>query len=158
RRIFSTDADEQMPPAKSKKSLTAAEKELLKRWVAEGAEYKDHWAFSPPVRPAVPAVKNGAWAKNEIDRFVLAKLEQEKLSPSPAADALTLLRRVSLDLVGLPPTLKELDDPNYRAAVKRLLASPHYGERWGRIWLDGARYADSDGYEKDKPRFVWAYR
>lgn len=158
RRIFSTDADEQMPPAKSKKSLTAAEKELLKRWIAEGAEYKDHWAFSTPTRPAVPTVKNGAWPKNDIDRFILVKLEQEKLSPAPTADALTLLRRVSLDLVGLPPTIAELDDPNYRAAVKRLLASPHYGERWGRIWLDGARYADSDGYEKDKPRFVWAYR
>jgi hypothetical protein len=158
RRIFSTDADEQMPPAKSKKNLTAAEKELLKRWVAEGAEYKDHWAFSPPTRPGIPVVQNSAWPKNYIDRFILAKLEQEKLSPSPPADATTLLRRLSLDLTGLPPTIAELDDPNYRAAVKRLLASPHYGERWGRIWLDGARYADSDGYEKDKPRFVWAYR
>jgi hypothetical protein len=110
RRIFSTDADEQMPPPKAKKSLTAAEKELLKRWIAEGAEYKDHWAFSPPVKPAMPAVRNTAWPKNEIDRFILAKLEQEKLSPSPPADPLTLLRRVSLDLVGLPPTLAELDE------------------------------------------------
>lgn len=159
RRIFSSDPDEQMPPAKSKKSLTAAEKNLLKRWIMEGAEYKAHWAFTAPVRPAIPAVKNSAWLKNEIDRFILARLEHEGLKPSPSADASTLLRRVTIDLTGLPPTIADLDqDASYQKSVQRLLDSAHYGERWARIWLDGARYADSDGYEKDKPRFVWAYR
>jgi uncharacterized protein DUF1553/uncharacterized protein DUF1549/cytochrome c len=159
RRIFASDPDERMPPAKSKKELTAGEKELLKRWIAEGAEYKAHWAYSPPVKPPVPAVKNTAWPKTQIDRFILARLEKEGLQPSPHADQTTLLRRVTLDLTGLPPTLPDLDrGESYGGAVTRLLKSPHYGERWGRIWLDGARYADSDGYEKDKPRFVWAYR
>jgi hypothetical protein len=164
RRIFSSDALEQMPPPQSKKSLTAAEKDLLKRWIADGAEYKAHWAFSPAVRPAVPAVKNATWPKNEIDRFVLARLEQEGLGPSPRADEATLVRRLALDLTGLPPSVfdgeteRQRDGGNYDAAIRPLLNSPHYGERWARIWLDGARYADSDGYEKDKPRFVWAYR
>jgi hypothetical protein len=168
KRIFSANADEQMPPASSKKPLTEAEKALLKQWVAEGAEYQAHWAFQPPVRPALPAVKAQAWPKNEIDRFILARLEKEGLTPSPAADPTTLLRRLTLDITGLPPTPEEVaafladfekaPADAYRAAAARLLASPHYGERWGRIWLDGARYADSDGYEKDKPRFVWAYR
>src|SRR5262245_19994075 len=157
RRILSSDPDERMPPAKSKKELTAADKDVLKRWISEGAEYKSHWAFTPPVRPAVPPVKNTAWPKNEIDRFILARLEKEALPPSPAANRATLLRRVTLDLTGLPPGLDDLND-EFSAAVERLLKSPHYGERWGRLWLDGARYADSDGYEKNKPRFVWAYR
>ncbi len=159
RRVFASDPDERMPPAKAKKELTASEKELLKRWIAEGAEYKAHWAFTPPVKPRVPPVKDISWPKNDIDRFVLAQLEKEGLRPSPRADATKLLRRVTLDLTGLPPTLAELDAKEpFDTAVERLLKSPHYGERWGRIWLDGARYADSDGYEKDKPRFVWAYR
>ena len=178
RRILATDPDERMPPAKSKKELTASEKELLRQWIAEGAEYKAHWAFSAPVRPDVPRIAGTldnpprdkedisfsgtpaeAWPKNDIDRFILARLKKEGLSPSPPADKATLLRRVTLDLTGLPPTIADLDaQESYPAAVERLLASPHYGERWGRIWLDGARYADSDGYEKDKPRFVWAYR
>src|SRR5262245_34485492 len=157
RRVFSTDDTERMPPPESKKSLTDAEKELLRRWVADGAEYQAHWAFTAPVRPQVPAVKEAAWPKNDIDRFILARLEKEGLAPSPSADRVTLLRRLTLDLTGLPPESKDLDEA-YAAAIARLLASPHYGERWGRIWLDGARYADSDGYEKDKPRFVWAYR
>ncbi len=184
RRILASDDAERMPPPDSKKSLSAAEKELLKQWVAEGAEYQSHWAFTAPVRPAVPQVKDQAWPKNDIDRFILARLEKEGLAPSPAADPMTLLRRLTLDLTGLPPSVEEVDQylspslrpsvspsggedrgterrrngETYDAAVTRLLASPHYGERWGRIWLDGARYADSDGYEKDKPRFVWAYR
>jgi hypothetical protein len=187
RRIFSTDADERMPPPKSKKELTAAEKVLIRRWIAEGAEYKAHWAFVAPVKPPLPQVKDTSWPKNDIDRFILARLEKEGLHPSPPADEVTLLRRLTLDLTGLPPTITEMDaflsvspslhpsvslsgskdgeterprdrESKYKAAVERLLASPHYGERWGRIWLDGARYADSDGYEKDKPRFVWAYR
>ena len=162
RRIFAADEGERMPPPDSKKALTAAEKDLLKRWVAEGAQYESHWAFTAPARPSVPEVKNMAWPKNEIDRFILARLEREGLAPSPPADRVTLLRRLSLDLIGLPPSIDEVDqfvgEHAYQVAVQRLLASPHYGERWGRIWLDGARYADSDGYEKDKPRFVWAYR
>jgi hypothetical protein len=159
RRIFASDPNERMPPAKSKKELSAGEKELLRRWVIEGAEYKPHWAFTAPVKPRLPTVKNGAWLKNDIDRFILARLEKEGLAPSPPANSATLLRRLTLDLTGRPPTLADLDrKESYADAVTRLLNSPHYGERWGRIWLDGARYADSDGYEKDKPRFVWAYR
>jgi hypothetical protein len=157
RRVFSTDESERMPPPDSKKSLTDGEKELLKHWIANGAEYEAHWAFTAPVRPSVPAVKNDSWPKNEIDHFILARLEKEDLQPSPPADPVTLLRRLTLDLTGLPPEPKDIEE-EHRATIERLLASPHYGERWGRIWLDGARYADSDGYEKDKPRFVWAYR
>jgi len=124
-----------------------------------------HWAFRAPQRPELPAVKGAAWARSPIDRFVLARLEKDGLAPSPEADRVTLIRRLSLDLTGLPPTPKEVDDfladkseRAYEKVVERLLASPHYGERWGRLWLDAARYADSDGFEKDKPRFVWAYR
>ncbi len=126
---------------------------------------RDHWAFRPPVRPAEPKVSDSAWTRNAIDRFVLERLEKEGLKPSPEADKATLLARLSLDLIGLPPTIAEIDafladsSPNaYEKAVDRLLASPHYGERWGEHWLDAARYADSDGYEKDKPRYVWFYR
>jgi hypothetical protein len=157
RRVLSADPDERMPPPAAKKELTASEKQLLARWIEQGAEYQTHWAFTAPSRPRVPEVKNTAWPKNDIDRFVLARLEKERLAPSPPADAQTLLRRLSLDLTGLPPAAFD-KLPDDAAAVEHLLASPHYGERWGRIWLDGARYADSDGYEKDKPRFVWAYR
>ncbi len=150
--------------------------DLLRRWIEQGAEWpeelagapaeiKKHWAFIPPKRPALPAVQNKSWAKNPIDPFVLARLEKEGLNPSPEADRATLLRRLSLDLIGLPPAISELDaflaDSSanaYEKQVDRLLASPHYGERWGRHWLDGARYADSDGFEKDKPRQVWFYR
>jgi mono/diheme cytochrome c family protein len=156
--------------------LDPAQIDLIKRWIDAGAvwpdsadlasaEVKKHWAFVPPVRPVVPEVKNAEWPKNQIDNFILAKLEKEGLTPSPEADRATLLRRLSLDLIGLPPTPAEIDsfladhDPKaYEKQVERLLNSPHYGERWGRIWLDGARYADSDGFEKDKQRQVWAYR
>ncbi|HEV3259566.1 MAG TPA: DUF1549 and DUF1553 domain-containing protein [Gemmataceae bacterium] len=126
---------------------------------------KHHWAFQPPVRPQLPDVKNRQWARNAIDRFVLARLEKEGLTPAPEADRVTLIRRLSLDLTGLPPTVEEVDafvadrsDRAYEKVVDRLLDSPHYGERWGRHWLDAARYADSDGFEKDKPRQVWFYR
>ncbi len=125
----------------------------------------EHWAFRAPKRPELPAVKNAEWVRNPIDRFILARLEKEGLRPAAEADRVTLIRRLSLDLTGLPPTVKEVDDfladktdKAYEKVVDRLLASPHYGERWGRLWLDAARYADSDGFEKDKPRFVWAYR
>ncbi|MDB6057626.1 MAG: hypothetical protein JWO95_1470 [Verrucomicrobiales bacterium] len=126
---------------------------------------RNHWSFKAPVRPALPTVKNKKWVRNAIDRFVLARLEQEKLAPSPEADRVTLIRRLHLDITGLPPSLKEVDDfvaersPDaYQKAVERLLASPHYGERWGRHWLDVARYADSNGFEKDLPRSIWPYR
>src|SRR6187401_846727 len=124
-----------------------------------------HWAFKAPARPDLPGTKNKRWPVNPIDRFILARLEKESLKPSPAADKITLLRRLSLDLIGLPPTIAEVDTyladkspAAYEKQIDRLLASPHYGERWGRLWLDAARYADSDGFEKDKPRFIWAYR
>jgi hypothetical protein len=165
RRITSTDELEQMPPPSTKKPLTRAEIERLKAWIEAGAPYPRHWAFLAPVRPPVPHTKNDEWIKTPIDAFVLTRLEKEKLLPSPEADKVTLLRRLSLDLIGLPPSVAEIDaflaDRNANAletVVERLLASPHYGERWGRLWLDAARYADSDGYEKDKLRFVWFYR
>jgi len=125
----------------------------------------DHWAFQTPKHPPAPSVRNPAWVRNPIDSFILAKLEQEKLQPSPEADKATLLRRVSLDITGLPPTPQEIEafladhSPQaYEKVVDRLLASPHYGERWGRHWLDAARYADSDGYSIDAPRPIWKYR
>jgi predicted CXXCH cytochrome family protein len=156
--------------------LTPEQVGLLRAWIDQGAPWPDsasakivdkrnHWAFKAPVRPAVPAVKDKRWARNPIDDFVLARLEKEKLKPSPEAVRPTLIRRLSLDLVGLPPTIKETDEfvadrgPDaYERVVERLLASPHYGERWGRHWLDAARYADTNGYEKDKPRSIWPYR
>ncbi|MFN0107769.1 MAG: PSD1 and planctomycete cytochrome C domain-containing protein [Blastocatellia bacterium] len=160
-------------------ALSSNQIELLTRWIDEGAvwdgemtrrgdrgkESPKHWAFVKPVRPELPTVKNSGWVKNPIDAFVLARLEKEKLTPNAEADRATLLRRLSLDLIGLPPTIAEVDaflaDKSvnaYEKQVDRLLASPHYGERWGRLWLDAARYADSDGYEKDKSRSVWFYR
>jgi Protein of unknown function (DUF1549)/Protein of unknown function (DUF1553)/Planctomycete cytochrome C len=166
RRIASLDEDTVMPP---KKRLTKEQIETVRKWIDAGAVWPDslsneaggtHWAFVAPKRPTVP--KN---ASHPIDAFVLAKLEKEGLKPSPAADKATLIRRLYLDLIGLPPTPKQVDAfladtaPNaYEKVVDELLASPHYGERWGRLWLDAARYADSDGYEKDKPRFVHFYR
>ncbi|MFN0088405.1 MAG: DUF1549 and DUF1553 domain-containing protein [Blastocatellia bacterium] len=129
------------------------------------AEQRNHWAFTAPVRPALPEVKDRAWAATPVDRFILAALETRGLRPSPEADRAALIRRVSLDLTGLPPTLGEIDafiadeSPNaYENLVERLLASPHYGERWGRWWLDAARYADTNGYEKDRDRSIWPYR
>ena len=165
RRILSKDQDEVMPPPDAEKQLTPQKIALLKRWIQEGAHWEEHWAFVPPQRPQLPDVENKKWVRNSIDRFVLKRLEQEKLSPSKEAAKETLLRRLSLDLIGLPPTIEELDtfladkQPGaYERQVDRLLNSPHYGERWGRIWLDAARYADSDGFEKDMPRTVWFYR
>jgi hypothetical protein len=147
-----------------KPPLAAADLDLIRNWISS-VKVQKHWAFVPPVRPALPAVNGARWARNPIDRFILARLEKEGLAPSPEADRTTLLRRVSLDLTGLPPTPEEVDafladqSPRaYEKQVERLLASPHYGEKWGRHWLDAARYADSDGYEKDKQRQVWFYR
>ncbi|MBY0521898.1 MAG: PSD1 and planctomycete cytochrome C domain-containing protein [Gemmataceae bacterium] len=165
RRIISADAKSVMPPPNSAKKLTPAQIELLKRWVSDGAGYQPHWAFVPPRRPEVPKVRDAAWVRNPIDAFVLARLEREGLKPSPEANREAVLRRLSLDLVGLPPTLAEIDaaladgsDAWFGKQMDRLLRSPHHGERWARHWLDAARYADSDGYEKDKPRTVWMYR
>src|SRR5207249_10665406 len=118
---------------------------------------KKHWAYIPPKRPSLPKVTNKAWLKTPINQFVLVRLEKEGLAPSPEADRVTLLRRIILDLIGLPPSVEDVDlflkdrsRTAYEKQVDRLLNSPHYGERWGRLWLDAARYADSDGYEKDK--------
>jgi hypothetical protein len=169
-RITSDDPDLRMPPAAAGKSLKPEQIEILQRWIAQGAKYQQHWAFEAPVRPTVPAVAgaDAGWVRNPIDAFVIARLRGENLPPSPRANANTLLRRLSLDLVGLPPTLDELEayeaeaaidgESAYAHAVERLLATPRFGERWARQWLDAARYADSDGFEKDKPRFVWMYR
>ena len=164
-RILSHDANEMMPPPKAAKRPNKAQIDLIERWVAEGGEYSQHWGFVAPIRPALPAVKDVAWVRSPIDAFVLARLEKEGLPPAKPADKATLIRRLSLDLVGLPPSPEEIDafvadqSPNAtEKVIDRLLASPHYGEKWGRQWLDAARYADSDGFEKDKPRSVWAYR
>ncbi len=151
---------------------------LLRTWIDSGAPIpasekaeqtgnaaSKHWAFQPIRRPAEPSVKNPHWCRNAIDRFILTRLEQQGIAPAPEADRVTLLRRLSLDLIGLPPSSKEIDDfladkrPDaYERVVDRLLASPHYGERWGRHWLDLARYADSNGYSIDSPRSIWKYR
>lgn len=164
-RIFTSDEDDLMPPPETKLPLTDAQKEILKQWVAEGAEYKPHWAFIAPKQSPPPRVKDRAWPVNPIDNFVLARLEQEKLKPAKEADRYTLIRRVYLDLIGLPPTTEQVDaflkdkSPKaYEKVVDELLASPHYGERWARRWLDLARYADTNGYEKDRPRTIWPYR
>jgi hypothetical protein len=165
RRIFSEDETERMPPPEAHKDLTPREKEVIKAWVEQGATWEPHWAFVPPVKREPPAVKNAAAVRNPIDRFVQAKLDAAGLTPAGEADRYTLVRRVYLDLIGLPPTPAETDafvnDPSpdaYERLVERLLASPHYGERWARRWLDLARYADTNGYEKDRPREIWPYR
>ena len=164
-RIGSTDEKEVMPPPEMKKPLSVEQKAVLKRWIAEGAEYQPHWAYVKPVSPALPVVKQAAWVRNPIDAFVLAKLESKALQPAAAASPQALARRVALDLTGLPPPPEALDafaknpsDKGYEALVDTLLSSPHYGERWARRWLDLARYADTNGYEKDRQRSIWPYR
>lgn len=165
RRIARSDPDDQMPPAKSGKQLTPAQIDLLTRWVAQGAQYQDHWAYIKPEHLPVPAVKLKTWPRNPIDYFVLAKLEEEGLKPSPEAMKQTLVRRLSLDMTGLPPSIEEVERfirdnraDAYEQLVERLLSSPRYGERWARPWLDEARYADSNGYEADYKRSIWPYR
>jgi hypothetical protein len=164
-RIFSTDASERMPPAKTHKELKESQKQLLKRWIDQGADYQPHWAFVAPKRSSLPAVKTPNWPRNPIDYFILARLEAEGLKPAPEADRYTLARRVCLDLTGLPPTLAEVDrfvnDPSpdaYEQYVDRVLASPAFGERWALLWLDLARYADTNGYANDNARTIWKYR
>ena len=164
-RTSSTDPDELMPPVKSGKKLTQKQIELLRNWVGQGAPYAAHWAYVKPMRPALPKVQNKAWPRNPIDYFILARLEREKLKPSPEADRYTLIRRASLDLTGLSPTLAEVDQfvmdrsPNaYERLVDRLLTGEAFGEHWARMWLDLVRYADSAGYADDPPRSIWAFR
>ncbi len=165
RRMATDDADERMPPAKTGKRVSAAQLDLIKRWIGQGAKWSQHWSYLPPVLPPVPRTSHDYRLHNAIDSFIAARLDHEKLAQSPEADRTTLLRRLSLDVIGLPPTPAEVDafvadrrPGAYERQVARLLASPHFGERWGRQWLDAARYADSDGYEKDKSRQVWFYR
>jgi mono/diheme cytochrome c family protein len=189
--VAGLDAAAVMPP-KDRARLSNQEIARLRAWIDQGAKWpasaasaaptttSDHWAFQPLRRSAPPAVRDGKWPRNDIDRFILARLDKEKMAPSPEADAVTLMRRLSFDLIGLPPTPAEVDEflrdcasdrggvPSagvrvseraYQKLIDRLLASPHYGERWGRHWLDLARYADSDGYEADRPRpYHWRYR
>ncbi len=166
RRISSTDPEEHMPPPSSeKKPLTPAEIELFRRWIEQGAKWEAHWAFVAPERPEVPAVSDAGWPRNDIDRFVLADLDGAGLKPSPEADRETLLRRASFDLTGLPPTPQEIDafladaSPEaYEKVVDRLLGSSHYGERMAMDWLDGARYADTNGFQNDFSRDQWPWR
>ena len=179
RRILGAGDEARMPMGGA--PLKADQIELVRKWIDEGAvwpqnprsaikqgpqsEIPRHWAFVAPARPKIPAVKNRSWVREPIDNFILAQLEKQGLEPSPEADKVTLIRRLSLDLIGLPPAIEEVDqfladkDPEaYGKLVNRLLASPHYGERWGRWWLDAARYADTNGFEKDRARSIWPYR
>ncbi len=167
-RLLSKDADEQMPPPSSNKHLTAEQIAALRHWIAEGATYEKHWAFVPPRRAPLPKLTAPQWPRTALDHFVLARLEREKLAPSPAAAPETWLRRASFDLTGLPPTPDALDafvgdvkkrgEPAYAAAADRLLASPHYGERQAIEWLDAARYADTHGFNNDSSRTMWRWR
>jgi hypothetical protein len=164
-RIAEKNPAKRMPPESSHKSLTQPQIDLLKRWIEEGAAWKEHWAFQAPRRSAPPEVRDTAWVRNDIDRFVLARLEGQGLSPAPAADARTLIRRVALDTTGLPPNPAEIDlflNDNtadaYEHMIDRYLASPHYGEHRARYWLDAARYADTHGIHIDNYREIWPYR
>ncbi|MEM9281261.1 MAG: DUF1549 domain-containing protein, partial [Verrucomicrobiota bacterium] len=165
-RIISTDEDDIMPPPESHRHLKPEEIDLIKEWVEQGAEYETHWAFLAPTKSDLPEItSNRDWIRNPIDQFILSRLQAEQLKPSPEADPHTLVRRLYLDLIGLPPTPEEaqafVQSPTleaYSELVEHLLASPRYGERWARPWLDLARYADTNGYEKDRPRSIWPYR
>jgi hypothetical protein len=164
-RIRSDDPFEKMPPSRSRKTLTPAQIKTIERWVAAGAPWKEHWAFQPPERHKPPSVSETAWPRNLIDRFVLARLEAEGLQPTREAQKTTLIRRVTLDLTGLPPTPQEVDafladtsPESYEKLVDRLLRSPHYGEHMARFWLDAARYGDTHGLHLDNYREIWPYR
>jgi hypothetical protein len=164
-RIHETDPDVQMPPPKSNRKLSPEQKVILERWINEGANYAPHWSFVAPVKPSLPEVKNLGWVRNAIDQFVLAKLEAEGIAPSPEADRATLLKRLYIDLVGLPPSPSEVDsfvgdsDPQaYEKRVEQLLSSEHYGERMALSWLDAARYADSNGFQQDGDTWQWIWR
>ncbi len=164
-RIESDDADLRMPPRKAHKPLSAEQIAVLRRWIEEGAAWSSHWSFEPPRRPALPPVKQSGWCSNEIDRFILARIESEGLSPAPEAGKPTLIRRVTLDLTGLPPSLQDVDafladsSPSaYEKVVDRLLDSTHYGEHMARFWLDAVRYGDTHGLHLDNYRQIWPYR
>ena len=165
RRMLSSDSNEQMPPSSENKPLSADQKDVLKRWIEQGATFEQHWSFRTVTRPTLPAVKNQAWPKTPIDHFILARLEDERRSPSPEADRETLIRRVTLDLTGLPPNIAEIDDylsdgdaNAYEKVVDRLLKSPHYGERMALDWLDASRFADTNGYHIDNGRDMTRWR
>ena len=164
-RISHESPSKRMPPQKLGKTLTKEQIELVRRWIAQGAKWQKHWSLLAPKRPPVPVVKAADWPLNAVDHFILARLEQERLTPAPEADRRTLIRRLSFDLIGLPPTPAEVDaflaDPApdaYERLVDRLLASPHYGERMALFWLDLVRYGDTGGYHSDNHRDVWMYR
>ena len=164
-RILTHDAEDRMPPVDSKLALTAAEKETLREWVKAGAPYEGHWAFEPVTRRAVPEVKGESRVVNEIDRFVLDQLDHRGLSLSQEASRETLIRRVSFDLTGLPPTLEEIDafvgdesEDAYEKIVDLYLSKTAYGERMATVWMDIARYSDTYGYQVDRDRFVWPWR
>jgi hypothetical protein len=165
RRITAPDPARQMPPPSSGRTLTSREIELIQQWIEQGAKWEKHWSFNPPKRAPLPDLRNASWARNEIDFFVLDRLQKEGFVPAPEAERATLIRRVSLDLTGLPPTPAEVDaflNDNSRQAydkvVDRLLASPRYGERMAVRWLDAARYADTNGYQTDAERYMWRWR
>ena len=167
-RLLSDDPDERMPPPSSKRILRPEDRAKLVQWLKAGADWPEddrHWAFVPPEKPLAPKVENKKWARGALDRFILARLEKEGLKPSPEADKHTLLRRVTFDLTGLPPSPEEIDafvadesENAYEKVVDRLLASPHYGEQVASYWLDAARYADTDGYQNDRIRYMWVWR
>src|SRR3954447_2734201 len=165
-RITANDADLRMPPASTRHTLSAEQVDILRRWVESGARFDDHWSFRPIARTRPPAVRDTAWVRNPIDAFILARLEREGVAPAPEADRATLVRRLSFDLLGLPPQPRDVaefladESPDaYIRLGERLLASPHFGERWGRHWRDLAHYADSDGYLGDGLRsYAWLYR
>src|SRR5262245_47831885 len=170
-RLTSTNPSRRMPPPQTKKQLSTREMETLRNWIAQGGSFERHWSFVPVRRPPVPAVKQLDWIRNPVARFIMARLEREKLAPSAPTDPQRWLRRVYLDLIGLPPDAAEVAAFEERVAqtsglphdiidsvVDRLLASPRFGERWAVPWLDQARYADSNGYQADQLRELWAYR
>jgi hypothetical protein len=165
KRIYSDNPSFRMPPVFAHKVLSEEQKATLKRWIEQGAKWNQHWAFVPPKKAAVPAVRNSAWPRNEIDRFLLATMEANGFEPAPEADRRRLIRRVALDLTGLPPTpaelqafLKDKSANAYEKVVDRLLASSHYGEQRAHYWLDAARYADTNGLHFDNYREMWTYR
>ncbi len=164
-RLITEDEDDRMPPPEVGPGLSSAEVDLVRQWIAEGADYAEHWSYVPPSRPVLPEVENREWVRNPIDYFVLAQLESKGWSPSKEADRWALARRAAIDLTGLPPQLEDVEafladgsDLAYERYIDGLLHHESFGERWARVWLDLARYADSAGYADDPPRTIWAYR
>ena len=168
KRMVSHDPDDQMPPPESNRKVTPAQIELIRRWIAQGAPYEKHWSFVPPEKASAPKLNDASWARQPFDRYVLAKLETEKLQPSAEAKPATWLRRAAFDLTGLPPTPTEIaafeadaakrGEAAYAAAADRLLSSTRFGERLAQDWLDVARYADTHGFNNDSSRSMWRWR